>query len=430
MPAKRKVPEELAEAYAEASKCNKCGFCQVACPIYRVTGRESKAARGHNEHLRALAEGDVELTKDMKGPIFECLLCRACVANCFPAAATDEVVIACRTAYIKRFGQPLIQRFMLRHLLKSHARIAAYIKLPMLGKRWGLSGLANRLGILRWFGKRIAQAESLVDYVPKQTFRNQLRSIQLPKPKKAEGRIAYFLGCGYNFALPDVSSASLRILAHLGYDVDVLDNCCCGLPAYVYGDIEGARALAEKNLRTIRMDDYDFMLTECATCSSFLKSYGRLCQSEPAEQMASKTRQLTEFLADTLSKGEHIRRQIQVPVTYHDPCHMSRHQDLTQQPRTVLKALAGNNYRELPEADWCCGAAGTYNIMHYDQSMAVLDRKMANVRATDAKILATACPACIIQLKHGVQRAGLDVAVIHVAELIQQGIGIETASAW
>ena len=422
MPSPLNTSQDLASARAEASKCNKCGFCQVACPIYKVTGRESRTARAHNEHLRAIAKGEVELTRDMKGTIFECLLCRACVANCFAAAATDEVVIACRAQYIQRFGQPLVQRLMLRHVLKSHARTAAYIKLPMLGKRWGLSGLANRLGVLRWFGKRIAQAESLMDQVPKQALRKQLRAVELPKPEHPKARVGYFVGCGYNFALPEVGMAALRAMVHMGYRVDVLGNCCCGLPAYVYGDIEGAKTLANSNLTSICPRDYDFIVTECATCVSFLRSYGPLCNTQAAADLADRTMEFSELLAQTVTQEHPIKSHVKATVTYHDPCHMSRHQELTQPPRAILKAIAPDGYFELNEADWCCGSAGTYNIMHYEQSMAVLDRKMANVKATGADILATSCPACMIQLQHGARRAGLDIRVMHVAQLLLQAL--------
>ena len=74
-------------------------------------------------------------------------------------------------------------------------------------------------------------------------------------------------------------------------------------------------------------------------------------------------------------------------VTYHDPCHAARGQGLTKEPREVLKKLPGVEYIELPEADWCCGGAGSYALSHYDLSRKVLDRKMSNVRQTGADLL-------------------------------------------
>jgi glycolate oxidase iron-sulfur subunit len=72
----------------------------------------------------------------------------------------------------------------------------------------------------------------------------------------------------------------------------------------------------------------------------------------------------------------------------------------------------------LPEADWCCGGAGSYAVYHYDLSLQVLDRKLDNVERTGANLLVTSCPACIIHLSFGVHRRGLPVRVCHIAEVV------------
>jgi len=89
-------------------------------------------------------------------------------------------------------------------------------------------------------------------------------------------------------------------------------------------------------------------------------------------------------------------------VTYHDPCHLSsRFAKVTAQPRALLKAIPGLTYKELPEADWCCGAAGSYTFLHHGEATGVLDRKMGNVGRNGATILATECPACMMHLAYG-----------------------------
>ena len=110
----------------------------------------------------------------------------------------------------------------------------------------------------------------------------------------------------------------------------------------------------------------------------------------------------------------------QIIVTYHDPCHASRGQNLVAQPRQILESLPGVEYREMPEADWCCGGAGSYALSHFETAMKVLDRKMDNVEKTGANVLATSCPACIIQLAYGVRRRNLPVRVCHLSELIRE----------
>src|SRR4030042_2652520 len=108
---------ELDGLLEEVSRCSKCGFCQPFCPIYRTTGMESSVARGHNAHVRLMIEGRLGLTEDLKDPLFECLLCKACTANCPPAVQTADVVVNARSAYYKRFGRPVVQKAIFRNVL-------------------------------------------------------------------------------------------------------------------------------------------------------------------------------------------------------------------------------------------------------------------------------------------------------------------------
>jgi glycolate oxidase iron-sulfur subunit len=154
------------------------------------------------------------------------------------------------------------------------------------------------------------------------------------------------------------------------------------------------------------------------------KEYTLLFQDDPdmlerAKGLAKRVRGFSEFLLDRMPASIPANA-VSGKVTYHDPCHMSRYQGVVKQPRALLKKIPGLTYTELPEADLCCGAAGSYNVLHYEQSMRVLDRKMKNLQKIGADILTTECPGCIIQLSYGARRACLGVRVIHISELIQQ----------
>jgi glycolate oxidase iron-sulfur subunit len=105
-------------------------------------------------------------------------------------------------------------------------------------------------------------------------------------------------------------------------------------------------------------------------------------------------------------------------VTYHHPCHAVRGQGLSAEPVEILNRLPGVEYRPLPEADWCCGGAGSYAFSHYELSQQVLDRKMSNLQKTGADLLATSCPACMMHLSYGVRKHGLGTRVCHILELI------------
>jgi glycolate oxidase iron-sulfur subunit len=135
--------------------------------------------------------------------------------------------------------------------------------------------------------------------------------------------------------------------------------------------------------------------------------------------LAKRIKGFSEFFHDRMPETQPAS-PMHVKVTYHDPCHMSRYQGIVKEPRSMLRSMPGIQYVELPEADLCCGAAGSYNIMHYEQSMKVLDRKMEGLKKTGADILTTECPGCCIQLAYGVRRAHLPTRVVHISQLMQE----------
>jgi glycolate oxidase iron-sulfur subunit len=106
-------------------------------------------------------------------------------------------------------------------------------------------------------------------------------------------------------------------------------------------------------------------------------------------------------------------------VTYHDPCHLCRAQDIREQPRKMLEA-AGVELVEMEGADTCCGSAGTQLITHYHTSVGILERKMDGVAATEAEIVASGCPGCQMQLGLGVKRRGLKAKVVHPSQVLAQ----------
>jgi glycolate oxidase iron-sulfur subunit len=415
--------EQYRHVYEEVSKCNRCGFCQAHCPIFAITGNETNVARGHNAHVRGLAEGQMEIDEDFKDSLFECLLCKACVANCFPAVRTDKAVVAGRAEYIRRVGQPKAMRFVFHTLLPDRERLGKYVRLLALGKNTGLSKLARVLGILSWFGKDMDKAEGIVEKIPRTFFRQRVGGLRL-EPAKVKTEAAYFVGCGFNYMLPHVSESTVEVLVGQGARVRIADNCCCGLPAYGYGDMEAARNMARKNIEALEKLKAEVIVTECGSCSSFLKEYPELFEDDQvmksrAEAISKKVRAFSEFmvtLVGALSAGSLSGKK----VTYHDPCHMSRYQGVVKEPRELIRKISGLTYAEMPEADRCCGAAGSYNIMHYEQSMKVLEKKMENLKKTGADILTTECPGCIIQLSYGVRQAGLPTRVLHISELIKE----------
>jgi len=411
----------IRDHYDEIVRCNRCGFCQVACPIMRATGHETGVARGRIALLRALIEGRVEWSAEIEEPLFTCLLCGACTTNCFPALPTADLITEARSEYLDRVGRNPLHRLLFDHLLPFPDRLRAAARAAAFGKKSGLSKAAKALGLLRFLGRDFPRAEEIIDQFPPSALRERLKAGQVLEGKGSELRVGYFAGCGMDIMCPDAAEASLGALRALARTVTVLDNCCCGLPAEGYGDRRAAQRLARKNLEILLASDFDLVVTGCSSWAAFLKKYPKLLfppghpHHAAAAKLASRIRDLVEILVPAQlcrkPQGESM------VVTYHDPCHASRGQGLTQKPRAILRSLPGVDYRELPEADWCCGGAGSYALYHYDLSRQVLDRKIDNVEKTGADVLATSCPACIVHLSYGVRLRKLPVRVCHISDL-------------
>lgn len=414
----------IREQYDEIVRCNRCGFCQVACPIFRATGQEAGVARGRIAMLRALIEGRATWSKDLEDPLFACLLCGACTGNCFPAVATADLIIAARTEYLGKVGRKPLHRMLFDHMLPYPTRVRLAGHAAGLGKRTKVSKAAKALGLLRCFGRDFEQSEEIIERFPSHAF----REISKPGEFPGEGeslRIGYFVGCGTDVMCPQAGEAALRLLRQIGKIVTVLDNCCCGLPPHCYGEKVSAQRLAEKNLAQLSSKPLDLIVTDCSSCAAFLKKYPTLfpvndIRHQTSMRLVPKLRDLLEVA--TLPVQPFLHKGERVSVTYHDSCHAVRGQGLSSNPRKLLKSLKGVEYRELPEADWCCGGAGSYALSHYDLSQRVLDRKIENVAKTGAQILATSCPACIIQLSYGVRKHQLPVRVCHFSEVLTSAL--------
>ena len=415
---------ELLPLYDTIAQCNRCGFCQAGCPVFRVTGQEHSLARGRQAIARGLILGNLELTPEVFHALEDCLLCRGCTAHCFPAIKTDEIVTTIRHAYITRHGQPIWQRILFRTILSDSKKIELGGRMMLWAKRHGLATMAEKTGILNLVDKRLAVANQVV---PPMTAKPFLRGehAQVPTPDKVKHRVGYFASCGFSFQFPEVVEATLRVLARNGCAITVLDNTCCGRPAHSYGDLDAARDIAKKNVdRLAGAMGLDAIVSECGSCSTHLKDYGHLLKDDPAyakkaAALSKKVQSFSEFLVGVGANGG--LGTLSGTITYHDPCHLSnRFAKITAQPRELLKSVPGMTYKEMPEADWCCGAAGSYTFLHHPEATGVLDRKMGNVEKTGADTLATECPACMMHLSYGARKKGLPIQVRHVSQILDQ----------
>ena len=198
---------------------------------------------------------------------------------------------------------------------------------------------------------------------------------------------------------------------------------CCGLPALSAGAGDAVETLAQGNLKALKLHAFDYVLTACASC------YGALAGIYPTlgadyQPFAEKTRDVMDFVMDMGLVGRLAslpRSEDRIKVTYHDPCHLRNH-GLTRAPRQLLSALPQVDYVEMADAATCCGLGGTFSVHHYETSQKIGDQKANHVAQSGAKIVATACPGCMIQLQDSLNRQNIPARVAHLLELVCQAL--------
>lgn len=416
----------LKAIYEDVAKCNKCGFCQAVCPIFRETRFEGSVARGRLALIRESIEGIIPFNNEFKETLFECLLCKHCVENCPAGVESTDILLTAR-ATLAKDHVPLVQKLIFDHLLPYPKRVSLTNRLLRIYQNTGLRSVLKKSGLVGLLGP-LAKAEDFLPEIPK-TFRD-LQPELTQNPKHATLKVSYFLGCGTNLLKPAEGVAAVNSLRRRGCQVEVPETFCCGLPAVTYGHGDVAKELAKKNIDILLQANSDYIVSDCASCGSALKDYPELFDpNDPcyvkAQQIAGKVVDYAQLILK-LENKDSLSLESKGVVTYHVPCHLGRGLKAAEEPREILKSIRGVTFVELPEADTCCGAAGSYVVTHPELSERVLRRKMENIRDTGASVVVTSCPACMMQLEHGARLFNVPVKVLHLSEIVSLASRVQT----
>ena len=413
--------------YGFIQNCIHCGLCLPACPTYELTGDELSSPRGRIRLMKSVAEGKLAITDEFVREMNFCLDCQACQTACPAGVHYGALVEAARVQVeTSRYGGPirrLVRKLLLVSLFKSGWRLRFVARVLRTYSALGLKKFVEHSALVKGIFPMLSKIQSLSPTISKDFFSTKAPGVLKPS-SKPRYRVAMLSGCVMDVAFADVDRDTVRVLTENGCEVvnPVHQKCCGSIQAH-NGDFETARKLARHNIDQFLATGAEFIIANAAGCSAFMKEYGDILRNDSeyaakAKVLSSKVKDLSEFLVEAgFKKPEH---EILARVTYHDPCHLVHTQKISAQPREILRAIPGVEFVELEESTWCCGSAGTYNIVHYDDSMKLLDRKMENVRKTGASILVTSNPGCHIQLEYGVQRGQQPVEVVHIATLLKR----------
>jgi len=402
--------------------CIRCGLCLTSCPTYVLSMHESEGPRGRVGMARAMAEGHLQVTTDLVEHELNCLVCDACSAVCPAGVHMDPLQVRLRSALEpevhRAWGERLLRALVFGWLFMDMRRFRLLARMLWAYQRSGARWLARRLGLLQLL--RLDVAEQLLPDVP--------RRFVTPRGETYAGKgasVAFFAGCVMSTALADVDRATIRVLQRAGHSVhDPRGQGCCGALHAHGGDLPRALDLARANIAAFESTDGPIVVNS-AGCGAMLKDYAHHFRddsqwSERARSFSARVKDLSEVLSP---KSLPVSRPIDarhVRVVYQDACHLLHAQRISRQPRDLLRRIPGVELTEIAEAGLCCGSAGVYNLTNPVQSRQLQQRKLDNVLAADPRLVVTANPGCLLQLRGGLAERNSHVKVVHLAELLDE----------
>jgi glycolate oxidase iron-sulfur subunit len=242
-----------------------------------------------------------------------------------------------------------------------------------------------------------------------------------PRGNGSRGTVATLDGCVMEGLFAPANRATERTLAVNGYQlVRAEGQRCCGALHLHAGDAKAARDLARLNIAAFERSGAEFIAVNSAGCGAAMKEYAHLLSGDPAwshraRAFSVKVRDVSELLAAAGPVAGGARPQ---KVAYDAPCHLLHAQRVTSPPLAVLAAIPGLDLVPLADNDQCCGSAGLYSLVEPAISALVLAPKLASIAATEAPVVATGNPGCLMQIGAGLIRSGSVAKARHPVELL------------
>ncbi|WP_343315502.1 glycolate oxidase subunit GlcF [Brucella sp. BE17] len=415
-------PEQLLdpdvnEAEKILRKCVHCGFCTATCPTYVTLGNELDSPRGRIYLIKDMLENDRPADDEVVRHVDRCLSCLSCMTTCPSGVNYMHLVDHARAHIEKTYRRPFINRLLrsvLAHVLPYPGRFRTALRLAKLGRPF--APLFEKSPALKPVAAMLGLAPKHLPSKP-----DMINSVAGEK----RGRVAMLGGCAQSVLDPGINAATLRVLNRFGIEVVTpKDEGCCGSLVHHMGREKEALSQARHNVdvwtREIEADCLDAIIVTASGCGTTIKDYGYMLRLDPAyadkaARVSALAKDVTEYLA--MIDLPEPQQPKAMTVAYHSACSMQHGQKIVRPPKDLL-AKAGFSVKEPLEGHLCCGSAGTYNIMQPEIATRLRDRKVKNIEATGAQLIATGNIGCMTQIG-----SGSTLPIVHTVELIDWAYG-------
>ena len=411
----------------EIYQCVRCASCLNVCPIWTLVGGH---VYGHiySGGIGAILTGLLNSMDDFSKFSDLCIGCRKCESICPGKIPIPDLIDELRCRAVQEKGLRLPEKAVFQNVLANRKVFHTLLRIASVAQKPVQSG--NFIRHLPLFFASMTKDRSL-PALAAEPFRDRASRLFKKNPKNPVIRAAFFSGCNLDFVFPATSESVVKVLQDLGVAVVFPEGQnCCGKPVLGMGDRDTGCKIAKKNIEVFEAANVDVIISACPTCAETLhKTYVELFQNDPAwlaraEAMAAKVREFTSFVEAAYKKAGRLTPAKKKPlsrITYHDSCHMKRGLGVFEQPRALIQA-AGYAFIEMKNCDKCCGMAGAFGIKYSEISLPLLEEKITNIKNTGADTVAVACPACMMQLRGGLDQQAPNIQVKHVADLLAENL--------
>ena len=409
--------------------CMRCGMCQAVCPLFTETGREADVARGKLALLEGLMQNMFENPKGVYERLNRCLLCGSCEANCPSGVNVLGIFMKARAILTGYMGLPLAKRTILRGML-AHPQIfdrvtgwASKYQSLFTKPVDELLGTSCARFVSPLIGSRHFKPLAPVPF-------HRVRPSLNTPPGSSGIKVAFFVGCLIDKIFPRIGEAVIEVLQHHGVGVFMPEKqACCGIPAISSGDTKTFNQLVHHNLERFDAHDFDYLVTACATCTATIKKVWPLMVQNHHERVKSK---ITKIAENTLDISQFLVLKVglekvsseadgnSIAVSYHDPCHLKKSLGVAVEPKALIQANPCYRFKEMSESDSCCGMGGAFNLQNYEISASIGRRKRDNIVASECSVVATGCPACMIQISDVFSQSRDRIKIRHPIEIYEE----------
>ncbi|WP_367847430.1 glycolate oxidase subunit GlcF [Rhodoferax sp. WC2427] len=377
-------------AEAILRKCVHCGFCTATCPTYQLLGDELDGPRGRIYLMKQVLEG-AEVTRSTQLHLDRCLTCRNCESTCPSGVEYGQLVDIGRRIVDARVERPTLEKAA-RWLLKE--------------------GLTSPL-----FAPAMKTGQALRPLLPPVLKKKvPVSAPARPWPTREHARKVLMLtGCVQPAMMPNINSATARVLDAAGIQTLVADKAgCCGALRSHLGDHAGGLDDMRRNIDAwwplLQAQKPEAIVMNASGCGVMVKDYGHALAADPAYAhkaalISELTRDLSELLPDLV---EALRDKVKVGadspsqhLAFHPPCTLQHGQKLRGGVEKHLGALGFTVQIAGSESHLCCGSAGTYSVLQPTLSTQLRDRKLQNLEPLGAQVIVSANIGCIQHLQSG-----------------------------